>query len=161
MKVTPRQFDSPQRCVMRAFFRFQDGFKVKSCIHIIITNIETPRLETCIHDSRTYRDIMTASVAVNHAGMLGIMLAHIVMKAEASRTYLILASLEPLSSGLVSSPVEQCAQLVVNQTIMTDFYTLIYLHDSLIGLLIQRTILSDLTPIMSDFNASNSKHTIS
>ena len=73
---------------------------------------------------------MTASVAVNHAGMLGIMLAHIVMKAEASRTYLILASLEPLSSGLVSSPVEQCAQLLVNQTIMTDFYTLIYLHDS-------------------------------
>ena len=44
---------------------------------------------------------------------------------------------------------------------MTDFYTLIYLHDSLIGLLIQRTILTDLTPIMSDFNASNSKHTIS
>lgn len=77
------------------------------------------------HDSRTYRDIMTASVAVNHAGMLGIILAHIIMKAEASRTYLILASLEPLSSGLVSSPVEQCAQLVVNQTIMTDFYTLI------------------------------------
>ena len=73
---------------------------------------------------------MTASVAVNHAGMLGIMLAHIIIKAEASRMYLILASLEPLSSGLVSSPVEQCAQLVVNQTIMTDFYTLIYLHDS-------------------------------
>ena len=73
---------------------------------------------------------MTASVAVNHAGMLGIILAHIVMKAEASRTYLILASLEPLSSALVSSPVEQCAQSVVNQTVMTDFYTLIYLHDS-------------------------------
>ena len=73
---------------------------------------------------------MTASVAVNHAGMLGIMLAHIVMKAEASRTYLILASLEPLSSALVSSPVKQCAQSVVNQTIMTDFYTLIYLNDS-------------------------------
>ena len=45
MKVTPRQFDSPQRCVMRAFFRFQDGFKVKSCIHIIITSIEKPRLD--------------------------------------------------------------------------------------------------------------------
>ena len=62
--------------------------------------------------------------------MLSIMLAHIIMKAEASHTYLILASLEPLSSGLVSSPVEQCAQSVVNQTIMTDFYTMIYLHDS-------------------------------
>ena len=73
---------------------------------------------------------MTASVAVNHAGMLGIMLAHIIMKAEAPCTYLILASLEPLTSGLVLSPVEQCAQSVVNQTIMTDFYTLIYLHDS-------------------------------
>ena len=86
--------------------------------------------------------------------MLSIMLAHIIMKAEASHTYLILASLEPLSSGLVSSPVEQCAQSVVNQTIMTDFYTLILL----IGSLIWRTIFSDLTPIMADSYASNSKH---
>ena len=31
----------------------------------------------------------------------------------------------------------------------------------LIGLLIQRTILSDLTPIMADSDASNSKHQIS
>ena len=104
---------------------------------------------------------MTASVAVNHAGMLGIMLAHIVMKAEASRTYLILASLEPLSSALVSSPVEQCAQSVVNQTIMTDFYSLIHLYDSPHGFMISQTILSDLTPIMSDSHASNSKHEIS
>ena len=97
---------------------------------------------------------MIASVAVNHAGMLGIMLAHIIIKAEASRMYLILASLEPLSSGLVSSPVEQCAQSVVNQSSTTDFYSLIHLYDSPHGFMISQTILSDLTPIMSDLDAS-------
>ena len=104
---------------------------------------------------------MTASVAVNHAGMLGIMLAHIVMKAEASRTYLILASLEPLASGLVSSPVEKNEQSVVNQISMTDSHTQIHLSDSPHGFMISQTILSDLTPIMSDSYASNSKHKIS
>ena len=43
--MTPRQFDSPQRCEMHAVLRFQDGFKVKSCIHIIMTSIEKPRLD--------------------------------------------------------------------------------------------------------------------
>ena len=50
---------------------------------------------------------------------------------------------------------------VANQTITTDFYSLIHLYDSPHGFMISQTILSDLTPIMSDSHASNSKHEIS
>ena len=44
---------------------------------------------------------------------------------------------------------------------MTDSHSLVHLSDSLHDMMIQRTILSDLTPIMADSNASNSKHKIS
>ena len=44
---------------------------------------------------------------------------------------------------------------------MTDSHSLVHLSDSLHDMMIPRTILSDLTPIMADLNASNSKHLIS
>ena len=41
---------------------------------------------------------------------------------------------------------------------MTDSHSLVHLSDSLHDMMIPRTILSDLTPIMADLDASNSKH---
>ena len=83
------------------------------------------------------------------------------MRQTRRGTYYILAALEPVASGLISSTIMQNESSGVNQTSMTDSHSLVHLSDSLHDMMIPRTILSDLTPFMADSYASNSKHKIS